>query len=351
MKKLTSIKILIALLVVLSGFQACTSTEESEGERQDPIVVEGVEASASERAQYVTYTGTLEPWKQINVGSASPGRIDRIFVQEGDRVEIGDPLVQMEDNQLRQARINYQTTKREYERLLPLYEEGAVTRQQLDLAQTEYENAQINLHVLEDNTQLQSKINGVVTEKWFEEGELYSAAPSEAGSPGIVQVMQLDQLKLIVNVNESMMPFIQEGETVLLRVDALPDRHFESEISRVFPTVNPQNRSFRVEILVDNADNHLKPGMFVRAEIETQKTEAIFIPREALIRGTSSNSQDILFLINEDNKAVRRVVTTGVYLDDMVAITEGIEEGDFIVIKGRQQLEDGVIVEPVRYSN
>lgn len=351
MKKIIFIKLIVASLVVLLGFQACTSNEEFEEESQDPIVVEGIEATSSERAQLVTYTGTLEPWKQINVGSSNPGRIDRIFVQEGDRVKIGDPLVQMEDNQLRQARISYQTTKREYERLMPLHEEGAVTRQQLEMAQTEYENAEINLNVLEENTQLKSKINGVVTQKWFEEGELYLATPSEAGSPGIVQVMQEDPLKLMVNVNESMMRFIMEGQAVSLRVDALPDMSFESEINRIFPIINPQNRSFQIEVLIENSNDMLKPGMFVRAVLETQKTEAIFIPREALMRGTSANSQDIVYLVNDGNIAVRQVVTAGIFLDEVVVITEGIEKGNFVVVKGRQRLEDGDKVKTELYSN
>ncbi|HAC16814.1 MAG TPA: hypothetical protein DCE78_12850 [Bacteroidetes bacterium] len=348
MKNLSLKILLIFSLTLLIGLQACSEEEVAE-ERQDPIVVEGIEAVVSEQSRFVTYSGTLEPWKQMNVGSSNPGRIDRIFVQEGDHVQVGDPLIQMEDNQLRQARINYETTKREYERLVPLHEQGAVTRQQLEMAQTEYENAEINLGVLEDNTQLRSKVDGIVTEKWFEEGELYSASPSEAGSPGIIQVMQLNPLKLMVNVNESMLRFINEGQPVSLTVDALPDMEFDSEINRVFPTINPQNRSFRVEVLVDNTEGNLRPGMFSRASLETQKIEGLFVPREALIRGTSANTQDVIFLIDDENQAVRQVVSVGVFLDQMVLIESGLESNQFVVIKGKQRLESGMKVERETY--
>src|SRR5690625_7016703 len=81
----------------------------------------------------------------------------------------------MEDNQLRQARIQFETAKREYERLVPLHAEGAVTQQQLDLAQTEMENAEITLNVLVENTTLRSGLNGIVTEKWFEEKDRKSS--------------------------------------------------------------------------------------------------------------------------------------------------------------------------------
>ncbi|MDG5767126.1 efflux RND transporter periplasmic adaptor subunit [Balneolales bacterium ANBcel1] len=341
-----SLLISMAFFAILSG---CTA-EVEEQEFRDPVVVEGVEAQISTRSLFVTYPGTLEPWKQVNVGSNAPGRIDRIYVQEGDRIQAGDPLVQMVDNQLRQARIAYQTTKREYERLLPLREEGAVTRQQIDMAQTEYENAQVNLGLLEENTILRSRMDGVVTEKWFEEGELYSASPTASGSPGIIQVMQLDTLKLMVRANESMLPYITEGQRVYLSADALPGREFESRVWRIFPTVNPDNRSFRVEILIDNREGLLKPGMFARAELETRSQEGLFIPREALMRGTSSNSRDVVFLVDESNRATRQVVTTGVFLDDVVAIEDGLEPGSFVVIKGRQRLESGMEVEKRKYE-
>lgn len=348
MKNLSFKILFITSITLLIGLQACSEEEVAE-ERQDPIVIEGIEATVSEQSRFVTYSGTLEPWKQMNVGSNNPGRIDRIFVQEGDRVQVDDPLVQMEDNQLRQARINYETTKREYERLIPLHEQGAVTRQQLDMAQTDYENAEINLNVLEDNTQLRSKVDGIVTEKWFEEGELYSASPSEAGSPGIVQVMQQNPLKLMVNVNESMLRYTNEGQTVFITVDALPGIEFESEINRVFPTINPQNRSFRVEVLVDNSEEKLRPGMFTRASLETQKLERLFIPREALIRGTSENSEDVVFLVNDNDEAVRQIVSVGTFLDHLVSIESGIEPGQFVVIKGKQRLENGIKVERETY--
>src|SRR5690625_2606175 len=131
---------LLALMFMVT-LQACGSNDQSETEvaREIPVV-EVVEASVSERAMTVTFSGTLEPLRQTNVGANTPGRIERIFVEEGDRVSAGDPLVQMEDNQLRQARIQFETAKREYERLVPLHAEGAVTQQQLDLAQRSEEH-------------------------------------------------------------------------------------------------------------------------------------------------------------------------------------------------------------------
>src|SRR5690625_5771430 len=105
------------------GLQAGGSNGQAGAEAAREIpVVEVVEAAVSERAMTVRFSGTLEPLRQTNVGANAPGRIERIFVEEGDRVTIGDPLVEMEDNQLRQARIQFETAKREYERLVPLHE-------------------------------------------------------------------------------------------------------------------------------------------------------------------------------------------------------------------------------------
>lgn len=344
MNRLIPISLLAIILLML--LQACGSNDEQEVEEitREAPVVEVVEASVSGRTMNVTYSGTLEPFRQMNVGSNSPGRIERIFVEEGDRVSAGDPLVQMEDNQLRQVRINFETARREYERLVPLHEEGAVSRQQLDLARTEMENAEISLNVLEENTTLRSRVNGIVTEKWFEEDELYSAAPTESGAPGIVQVMQTDPLRLLINVNESQLSYLNEGQAVRLTSDALPGREFDSEVSRIYPTIDPGTRSFRVEVLVENSDSVLRPGMFVRATLQTAQYEELFIPREALMRGTSEGSQDIVFIINEDNQAVRQIVGVGMFLDEVVSIQSGVETGDRVVVKGKQRIEDGMDV-------
>lgn len=342
---------MMALLITLPLFQGCAQDEvDSDDQTQNIPVVEVVEAEISQQTQLVTYTGTLEAMHTINVASNSPGRIDRLYVEEGDRVETGDPLILMEDNQLRQARIAFDTAQREYERLQPLYEEGAVTRQQLDMAETEFENARINLDILEENTALHSRIDGIVTEKWFEEGEIYSAVPGESGTPAIIQVMQLNPLKLIVNVNESMRRFIEVGQAVRMTVDALPDDVFESEISRIFPTVDPVTRSFRVEVLVSNEEMRLSPGMFARVTIETQTYEGLFVPREALLRGTSANTQDVLFLVNENSIAVRQVVSVENFLNDQVRISEGVAPGQHVVIRGKQRLIDGTEVDSRIYT-
>lgn len=331
-------------IILLVTMQACSTDEPEIEENREVPVVEVVEASVSERVMNVTFSGTLEAFRQMNVGSNSPGRIERIFVEEGDRVSAGDPLVQMEDNQLRQARINFETAQREYDRLVPLHAEGAVTRQQLDLARTDLENAEINLNVLEENTTLRSRVNGVVTEKWFEEDELYSASPTESGAPGIVQVMQTDPLKLIININESQLSYIEEGQSVTLTSDALSGREFESTVNRIFPTIDPGTRSFRVEVLVENSDAALRPGMFVRASLQTAEYKDLFIPRESLMRGTSEGSQDIVFTINENNEAVRQIVGIGMFLDEVVSIQSGMEAGDRVVVKGKQRIEDGMEV-------
>src|SRR5690625_7218010 len=94
------------------------------------------------------------------------------------------------------------------------------------------ENAEITLNVLVENTTLRSGLNGIVTEKWFEENELYSAAPTESGAPGIVQVMQINPLRLIINVNETRLSNLDVGQTVRLTSDALPGREFQSQVSR-----------------------------------------------------------------------------------------------------------------------
>lgn len=339
--------ILLAGLGVTAGLVSC-STEPPEAESQEneeTPTVEVIKADTIQRIQQVTYGGNLEAWKQINVGSNTPGRVDRLYVDEGDLVNAGDPLVQMEDRDLAQARLNYEQAQREYERLLPLYKEGSVPRQQLDQAETELETAEINLQIMEENTLLQSNVDGVVTQQWFEEGELYSATPGQAGgAPAIVQVMQQNPLKLQVRVNESYLRFLEEGDEATIQVEALPDEIFESDIYKIYPTIDPATRTFLTEIRIPNDDLRLRPGMFARARLDLQSIEAIFVPREALMRGTSENSRDILFLVDDSSKAVRQNVNVGMFIDQYAIIEQGVRPGQQVIVQGNQIVTDGMTV-------
>src|SRR5690625_7872478 len=109
---------LLALMFMVT-LQACGSNDQSETEvaREIPVV-EVVEASVRERAMTVTFSGTLKPLRQTYVGANTPGRIERIFVEEGDRVTIGDLLVQMVVNQLMLSSLNFDTAKRQYESMV-----------------------------------------------------------------------------------------------------------------------------------------------------------------------------------------------------------------------------------------
>src|SRR5690625_4972484 len=90
--------------------------------------------------------------------------------------------------------------------------------------------------------------------------------------------------------------------------------------------------------------------MFVRAALQTAEYEELFIPREALLRGTSEGSQDIVYTINENNQAVRQIVQGGMFLDELVSIERGIESGDRVVVKGKLRVEDGMEVRAEPYQ-
>lgn len=343
---------LLLALVLTAGLSACSSeSEDPESESETEIVVSVIPATEQTVQQHATYSGTLEAHRVVNAGSNSPARIEEIFVEEGDRVESGDPLFRMEENQLRQARIAHETARREYERLVPLAREGAVTRQQVEMAKSELDQATVNLEVLEENTLFRAPYGGVISERWFEPGELYSATPTESGAPGILQLVQTDPLRLVVQVNESHLRHLQAGDSVRVQLDAWPDREFESRIERIFPTVDPGSRTARVEVQLENRDGDLRPGQFARVSLEISSVQGIVAPRAALLRGTSSDSRDVLFRVNQTGEAIRQVVEVGPKVDDQVIILDGLQEGDLVVVKGKQRLENGMRVETTPFES
>ena len=126
----------------------------------------------------------------------TPGRIEKIFVEVGSRFSKGDMLVQMDQTQLRQANLQLKNLETDYKRLDTLQKVGSITQQQFDQASTQYEVAKTNVEYLGENTTLIAPFNGVVSGKYFENGEMYSGVPNTtAGKAAIISIVQINPLK------------------------------------------------------------------------------------------------------------------------------------------------------------
>ena len=193
----------------------------------------------------IEYTSTLNPYEENHLASAGPGRIEEIFVEIGDHVNKGDILVQMDRTQLHQAMIQLKNVETDYQRLDTLNKVGGISKQQYDQIKAQYDIASSNVEFLQENTVLRAPFTGVISGKYYEDGEFYSGAPSTmSGKSAIVSIVQIDPLKSMVNISEKYFPLIRTEMDATVTCDIYPGKSFPGKVMRIHPTIDPGTRSF-----------------------------------------------------------------------------------------------------------
>lgn len=331
--------LLSALIVVSCGKKG--NNNQNKTDEAIPVEVTLVKKSMIDRE--IELVGNLMAWKEANLAAQTTARVQKIYVDAGSRVKEGDLLFEMDDTQLAQAKIQYQVAKDNYDRLKPLYESGSISQSQFDQVKAAYETAEKTYQLLLSNTQFRAPFSGVVTAKKLNEGEVFLLAPGGVGAPTIISLMQINPLKLILNVSESNLKDVKLNQTVEIKSDIFPGEIFKGIISRINAAINPASRTFEVEVKIPNANEKLKPGLYVRAKILIGKTDGIIVNRSAALKQLGSTAY--YGFIVRNNTAKRVELTLGKEFDSLVEITSGLNEGDYLVTKGQGLLKDGSKVE------
>ena len=245
------------------------------------------------------YTSSLIPFYENHLAPSAPGRIDKIYVEIGDKVARGDKLVQMDRTQLYQATIQLKNLETDFRRLDTLNKVGSISRQQYDQVKAQYDIARSNVEFLSENTLLRAPFNGVVSGKYYEDGEFYSGAPNTmAGKSAVVSMVQLDPMKAVVNVSEKYFPMISRGMDAKVTCDIYPGKVFEGKVMRIYPTIDPATRSLTIEVKIGNKDGLLRPGMFSRVNMTLGEEMALVLPSVAVLKLQGSNER---FVFLEEN--------------------------------------------------
>ena len=248
--------------IVLTGLTialltGCSSKKE-ENQKTETVEAVPVKVMKLEKrniAKTLDYTATLQADEQVYYAPASTGRIGKIYVEVGDRIKKGQLLVEMDPTNFLQAKVQLKNLETEYNRAVKLNETGSISKQAYDAAVTNYEVAKSNYDFLEENTKMLAPFDGIVTGKYFEDGELYTgAAVGGAAKPSIIAIEKINPLKAYVSLSEQYFLAVKKGTTVELRSNIYPDRVFEGTVSIVYPTIDPASRTFTVEVKIPNSD-------------------------------------------------------------------------------------------------
>jgi membrane fusion protein (multidrug efflux system) len=263
-----------ALVMIAILFAACSSkgkntvsasADTTEEAKSAVIPVKTIKLERTRIARTIDYTATVLPFEEVNVAPSTPGRIDKIYVEIGDRVRKGDNLFLMDRTQLYQLELQLSNLEKDLGRLDTLLKTGSAKQQQYDQMKTQYDVTKTNVDFMRENTLMKAPFDGVVTGKYFENGEMYSGSPTtQSGRSAVVTVMQVNPLKVSVNISEQYYPLIRIGMKAFITADVYENEKFTGTVYRIAPTVNAASRSFVTELELPNRNNLIKPGMFVR---------------------------------------------------------------------------------------
>jgi membrane fusion protein, multidrug efflux system len=354
MKYLRSISAFLIIALVLTactskGKNAASASYDSATEtKRAAIPIKTMTLSKTKIARTIDYTATILPFEEVNMAPSTPGRIEKIYVEVGNKVKKGDNLFLMDRSQLYQLELQLSNLQKDLDRIDTLLKSGSAKQQQYDQLKTQYDVLKTNVDFMRDNTVMKSPFYGVVTGKYFENGEMYSGAPTtQSGRSAVVTVMQVDPLKINVNITEQYYPLIKIGMKAEVAADVYKGDKFTGTVFRIAPTINAASRSFVTELELPNKSDLLKPGMFVRVSMDLGEVETFVVPANTVLIQEGTN---IRFLFLEKNNVAERVeVILGKRFDDQVEIiSESIKEGDMLITEGQARLINGDKTEEVK---
>jgi RND family efflux transporter MFP subunit len=335
--KYTKFILFAVAAAVLTGCGSKKNDTSSAAPKADPVV-SVVTAQAEDVDVTNTFTSNIEPFAVNNIVSQTAGRIVSIRAEVGDKVRKGQLLATMDDVNLSKTRMQYVNDSTELARLTELYNIGAVAQADYDMAKLALNITKKTYYNLAENTYLRSPINGVVTARNYDKGDMYSMTQP------IFVVQQIQPVKMLINISESLFTQVTKDMEFDIIVDAYPEEVFKGQVNLIYPTVSATTHTFPVEVVYQNTDQRLRPGMFARVTANFGTNHHVVVPDVAVVKQMGSG-EHFIYVLQPDNTVKYQLVEVGKRLGSRYEIISGINEGDIIVTEGQARLKDGVTVQ------
>lgn len=340
----------IAALALTAGWlSACGG--ESQGQTEEPtevfariVNVEVEEITPRSFTQSVRLTGVAQAMYDVVVSAEEGGVVRAIVRDKGRPIRAGQAIVQLDDAILRAqvatATAQSQLADEVWERRRKLYEEDGIGSE-LSYLEARYaaEQARGSLEALEERlarTTVRAPISGILDDRFVEVGAMVS--------PGtrVARIVHTESIKILAGVPERYALEVTAGAGVSVGFSVLPGEQFESTVTYAGATVDPQSRTFAVELVLPNPGGRIKPEMIADIEIVREEVgEAIVVPQQALV---SMEDGFVVFVVEgtgEAARASRRSVEISVSQGNEIVVGSGLEAGDRLVVVGQQGLTEG----------
>ncbi|MBV0932054.1 efflux RND transporter periplasmic adaptor subunit [Marinobacterium weihaiense] len=336
----------LVLLLLCSLTAMPVQAETSEPSQPAGLPAEVITVTSASLTEQLNAVGVLQANEAVMVSPEQNGRVSDILFSEGQKIEAGTPLFQLDsalyDAALAQARARARLSELEYQRASSLLEKrvGSRTEHDTRLAQLRVDQAEVALAQTQlDKMTVRAPFSGTLGLRQVSPGDFVTS-----GQP-LVELTDLSTLKVEFSIPERHLQQLQTGQPLSLIIDALGADAFAGEIYAIAPSANPTSHNIRVRARVPNPDGVLRPGLFARIQVETARHEqALVVPEQALIL---QGNQTLVMQLNADNQAELTPVTTGLRRFGEVQILSGLAPGAVVVTAGHLKLRPGMPVTPV----
>lgn len=286
------------------------------------------------------YSVTLQAYAINNIAPQSGGRITSIKAEVGDFVQKGQVLAEMDKAQLEQAELQLNNLKSEYDRAKALYEKGGVSKSDFETIELQYKVANTTYENLLTNTILKSPLNGVVSARNYDEGDMYTM------SAPLYVVQQINPIKAFVAVSEKNYSLLKKGLKVEFAPEALNGKKYIGEVTRIHPTVDAATHTIVAEVTINNPKFELRPGMYSSARVIFSQGDAIVVPDTAVLKQQGSGVRTV-YVLKADGTVELRIVEVGRHIGSEYVILSGVQAGEKVVVSGQSLLRSGIKVEVI----
>ncbi|KPU45134.1 macrolide export protein MacA [Oxobacter pfennigii] len=375
-KKFLSMTILILVLVsILAG---CGGQPQSAGPAPQTDIYTPVETQTIKKenlSNMSTLSGKVFPDKEIAVMPKAPGKVAAVNVKVGDKVNEKQVLLTLDREDIQKqvdstkaaydlANANYQmnlekynNAKLTYDRMKTLYDSGAISKKDLEQAELAASSIQLDLYSAQlsqaevsynqamqnlQNTVIESPIRGIVSAVNVEAGEMASTAQPA------VTIVDMDIVNVQIGAAENMISSLKLGQEVKIALTAIPGKEYTGHIENISPVADSKTQMYPVIINIDNKEQEILPGMFAKVEFSTDTVnDAIIVKKESI---KEKEGKSYVYVV-ENDAAVEKEVAIGMDTGSLVEVISGLNEGENIIVKGQDYVENGTKVKIVRGDN
>lgn len=318
-------------------------SKKDKGEDTEAVPVQVVQPDIGDISSFLLFSSNIDSEKVVDIYPMTSGIIEKINYDEGDYVNKDAVLAVLDDREAsineRKAKINYEQLKNEFERQKEIYEKQMISKEEYDKLRFNFETARLDWEqkkLMLSYTRIKSPIAGVVTKRYIKIGNKINITDMS------FSVVHTKEKMAVVNIpeQEKDFVFIKQKTEIITATNTVP-----GFVKRISPAIDPESGTFKVTVAVIDDKNSLAVGQFVNVKIiKKVHKDVVLITKDALLY---EGGKVYIFVVNKDNKAVKKLIKLGFEEGNTVEVVEGLGVKEKVVTAGKSSLKNDTLVKVV----